>query len=151
MKRSRETITAFVLVALVIIAFSFQGLTSEDAPQTELFSPFDRVIRENAQRMIQEGRRVFRFDTFGDEAFWGDTLKLHQAITGVKLGGVGPGLSPNAALAMGLKVDVDALPQNILSDLKAGRLDLDDSATTVALLKLNAVVGLTGFSTIRAA
>jgi hypothetical protein len=145
MKPYRGTISAFVLVALVIIAYSFQGLTAQDVTQSDILSSFDHVIRKNTQRMIEEGRRIFRFDTFGDEAFWGDTLKLHQAISGGKLGGVGPGLTPNAALALGLKVDVNALPRDILSNLKAGRLDLDDPATTVALLKLNAVVGLTGF------
>src|SRR5262249_33720896 len=56
-------------------------------------SSFDSTITQNAQRMIEEGRKIFRFDTFGDEAFWGDQLKLHQAIVGQKLGGVGPGLS----------------------------------------------------------
>jgi hypothetical protein len=95
--------------------------------------------------MIEEGRQIFRSDTFGDEAFWGDTLKLHQAIAGAKLGGVGPGVSPKTALAVGLKVDVDALPPALVEQLKAGKVDLDNSATTLALLKLNAVVGLTGF------
>jgi hypothetical protein len=61
--------------------------------------------------LIEEGRQIFRFDTFGDEAFWGDTLKLHQAIKGQKLGGVGPGLSPNTALSLGLKVDVMLSPK----------------------------------------
>ena len=59
---------------------------------------------------IEEGKQTFRYDTFGDEAFWGDTLKLHQAIEGRRTGGVGPGVSPKTALAVGLKVDVDALP-----------------------------------------
>jgi hypothetical protein len=39
----------------------------------------DERINRNAQQMVDEGRQIFRFDTFGDEAFWGDTLKLHQA------------------------------------------------------------------------
>ncbi len=70
---------------------------------------FDGAIRRNAERMIEQGRRIFRFDTFGDEAFWGGTLKLHQAIEGARLGGVGPGVSPATALAVGLKVDAEAL------------------------------------------
>jgi hypothetical protein len=107
-------------------------------------SPFDQVISTNGAQMIEEGRKTFRFDTFGDEAFWGDQLKLHQAIAGQKLGGVGPGLSPKAALAMGLKVDADALPATLVRQLKAGQVNLEDPATTVALLKLNAVVGVTG-------
>src|SRR4029079_7696315 len=88
---------------------------------------------------------TFRFDTFGDEAFWGDTLRLHEAIEGAAHGGVGPGLSPRAAIDAGLKVDVDALPGSVQSQLRRGQLDLDDPAVTLALLKLNAVVGVTGF------
>jgi cytochrome c5 len=95
--------------------------------------------------MVDDGKQTFRFDTFGDEAFWGDTLQLHQAIEGAKLGGVGPGVSPATALAVGLKVDVDALPPDLIAALKLGKVNLQDPATTVALLKLNAVVGLTGF------
>jgi hypothetical protein len=88
---------------------------------------------------------VFRFDTFGDEAFWGDALKLHQAIEGTGFGGVGTGVSPETALAVGLKVDVDALPPALVANLKNGRVNLDDPATTLALLELNAVIGVTGF------
>jgi hypothetical protein len=95
--------------------------------------------------MMSEGRRVFRFDTFGDEAFWGDTLKLHLAIEGSTFGGVGAGVSPKTALAVGLKVDVDALPEKLIAQLKKGKVNLDDPATTLALLKLNAVIGVTGF------
>jgi hypothetical protein len=105
----------------------------------------EESIRKHALRTIDEGRRIFRYDTFGDEAFWGDTLKLHQAIAGAALGGVGPGVSPNTALAVGLKVDADALPGSLKSDLRHGRVNLDDPAVTLALLKLNAVVGVTGF------
>jgi hypothetical protein len=103
------------------------------------------VVRQHADRQIEEGRRVFRYDTFGDEAFWGDTLRLHEAIEGEKLGGVGPGVSPRTALAVGLKVDWDALPRTLRQDLREGRVDLDDPATTLALLRLNSVVGVTGF------
>ncbi|PYJ85031.1 MAG: hypothetical protein DME70_10245, partial [Verrucomicrobia bacterium] len=68
----------------------------------------DRAITANAQKMIEEGRQVFRFDTFGSEAFWGDTLQLHKAIAGQKNGGIGEGVSPKTALSVGLKVDADA-------------------------------------------
>jgi hypothetical protein len=105
----------------------------------------DRRIEEHAQRTLAEGRQIFRYDTFGDEAFWGDTIKLHEAIQGKHFGGVGPGVSPKTALAVGLKVDVDALPHELIKNLRKGRVDLDDPATTLALLKLNAVVGVTGF------
>ena len=98
----------------------------------------------NAQRMLTEGKQTFRFDTFGDEAFWSDALQLHRAIEGAQFGGVGPGVSPATALAVGLKVDSEALPQSLISQLKHGRVNLDDPATTLALLKLNAVVGVKG-------
>src|SRR5690348_15319888 len=68
----------------------------------------------NALQLVDTGRKIFRFDTFGDEAFWGGALKLHQAIEGASQGGTGPGLSPKAAIAAGLKVDIDAIPNDIL-------------------------------------
>jgi hypothetical protein len=109
-------------------------------------APFDRQVDQNAGRMLGEGRQTFRFDTFGDEAFWGDTLKLHLAIEGARFGGVGPGISPRTALGLGLKVDADALRKGgLLGDLRSGKANLDDPAATLALLKANAVVGLTGF------
>lgn len=95
--------------------------------------------------LIREGQRVFRFETFGDEDFWGGQLQLHLAIAGEQNGGVGPGLSPQAALAVGLKVDAGALPPSLRRDLVNGRVDLTDPAVTLQLLRLNAVVGITGF------
>ena len=105
----------------------------------------DEQNRKAAQQLFEQGREIFRFDTFGDEAFWGDALQLHRAIEGEALGGVGPGVSPKTALAIGLKVDSAALPDSLKQALAAGQVDLDDPATTLALLKLNAVVGLKGF------
>jgi hypothetical protein len=105
---------------------------------------FDRTITVSSHRMLDEGRRIFRYDTFGDEAFWGDTLRLHEAIAGSANGGVGPGVSPKTALAVGLKVDADALPPAVVSGIKSGAISLDDPATTLALLQLDAVVGVTG-------
>jgi hypothetical protein len=112
----------------------------QDPTKTEI----DRQINKNAGEMIEQGRQIFRYDTFGDEAFWGDTLKLHRAIEGTKFGGVGPGVSPKTALAVGLKVDMDALPKTLVQQIEKGKVDLDDPATTLALLKLNAVVGVQG-------
>src|SRR5436853_5895036 len=66
---------------------------------------------------------LFRSDTFGDEAYWTDKLKLHQAIEGSKFGGVGAGVSPKTALAVGLKVDMDALPADLVAKVKAGQVD----------------------------
>jgi hypothetical protein len=107
-------------------------------------SGFDGIIDQHADDMMKEGRRIFRFDTFGDEDFWGGTLGLHKAIAGERLGGTGPGVSPRTALAVGLKVDTDALPQPVIQSLQRGRVDLDDPSVTVDLLRLNAVVGVTG-------
>jgi hypothetical protein len=107
-------------------------------------NPWDTVITQNDAKLLQDGRNVFRFDTFGDETFWGDTLQLHKAIEGAKNGGVGDGVSPKTALSVGLKVDMDVLPANLVAQIKAGQVNLDDPATTLALLKLNAVVGVKG-------
>ena len=108
-------------------------------------SNFDTLIASHARTMMDEGKRTFRFETFGDEAFWGDTLKIHQAIEGAALGGVGPGVSPRTALAVGLKVDSEVLPTSLVQQLRRGNVDLDSPATTLALLRMNAVVGLKGF------
>jgi hypothetical protein len=105
----------------------------------------DRLIRRNAQRMIEDGQEIFRYDTFGSEVFWGDALQLHKAIAGAKNGGVGAGVSPKTALSVGLKVDADALPDPLKQQIKDGKVDLDEPSTTIALLKLKSVVGVTGF------
>src|SRR5438093_2961577 len=97
-------------------------------------------VESSALATLKNGRNIFRFDTFGDQAFWGDTLKLHQAIEGANHGGVGPGVSPKTALSVGLKVDVDVLPSNVREQLLRGAGNLDDPATTLLLLKANAVV-----------
>jgi mono/diheme cytochrome c family protein len=143
------------LLSIVLVVATGLGLAFALIPGPHFYHPasaqraalgdFDRAIAQNAQQMLDEGRRIFRYDTFGDEAWWGDTLKLHQAIEGAKHGGVGPGVSPKTALAVGLKVDMDALPADLVDQIKAGKVDLDDPATTLALLKINAVVGVTGF------
>jgi hypothetical protein len=122
-----------------------QGPPAQSHASREKLRNFDAEIVANATDLLNDGRETFRFDTFGDEVFWGGTLQLHQAIKGAALGGVGPGVSPTTALTLGLKVDVDALPQPLINKLKQGKVNLDDPATTVALLKLNAVVGLQGF------
>jgi hypothetical protein len=98
-----------------------------------------------AAAMIEQGRETFRFDTFGDEDFWGGELKLHEAIAGATLGGRGPGLSPRQALQLGLKVDAEAIPETLAQQIRAGSVNLDDPANTLALLQLQAVVGVTGF------
>jgi hypothetical protein len=82
-----------------------------------------------------EGKSIFRFDTFGDEQLWTDTLRLQQAISTV---------SPRTALEVGLKVDADALPPSVINAIKNGQVNLNDPAVTIQLLKLNAVVGVIG-------
>jgi hypothetical protein len=114
------------------------------APAQTNARAFDARVRKQAIEAFRQGRETFRFDTFGDEDFWGGQLQLHRAIEGDRFGGVGPGISPNAALNLGLKVDLDALPGPVVAKLRAGRVNLDDPATTLLLLKLNAVVGLKG-------
>jgi hypothetical protein len=130
----------FALFAIAVVVI----FTAAEEPSLTTQGP-DAALPGRTLEMLREGKRTFRFDTFGDEAFWGDALRLHEAIEGEKHGGVGPGVSPKTALAVGLKVDVDALPRDLRNDLKKGEVDLDDPAVTLALLRLNSVVGLTGF------
>ena len=104
------------------------------------------AVKTSASTLIDEGRQTFRFETFGDEAFWGDTLKIHQALEGSTHGGVGGGVSPATALAVGLKVDSEVLPASLVNDIKANKVNLNDPAVTLALLDLGAVVGVKGFS-----
>src|SRR4029434_9351226 len=107
MSRSvRFFLFAFFAIAVVVC---FTAADNPAGPSLTTQSP-DAALNGRTLEMLREGRQTFRFDTFGDEAFWGDTLRLHEAIEGEKDGGVGPGVSPKTALAVGLKVDVDALP-----------------------------------------
>jgi hypothetical protein len=126
--------------------FNF-GCDGDSDGHAEVFAPpgINEQIDKNAATMLEEGRQTFRFDTFGDETFWGDALRLHDAIKGEARGGVGLGLTPTAALSLGLKVDADALPQDLKTQLGAGQVDLNAPQTTIELLRLNSVVGLTGF------
>lgn len=94
--------------------------------------------------LIAEGKNIFRYDAFGDEAFWSGLLHIDKAIAGANNGGFGPGVSPKAALGIGLKVDAEALPAEVVAGITNGTLSLDDPATTLALLKLNAVLGVKG-------
>jgi hypothetical protein len=154
---SAKVSTTCVSLALLVGSASIgcagpQGGTSERSDSPPVAAAVDQTesslgggIPASVFSTFIEGRRTFRFDTFGDETFWGDTLKLHQAIAGSANGGVGDGVSPNTALAVGLKVDSQALPRSLRTDLQNGKVNLDDPATTLALLRLNAVVGLTGF------
>ena len=99
-------------------------------------------IDRTSARLLNEGRKVFRHETFGDEAWWTDTIQLHKAIAGRKHGGVGGGVSPATALGVGLKVDIDAIPKKIQRAIARGAVDLNDPAVTLALLQLDAVLGV---------
>ena len=137
-------LAGFALAAVTAVSLGTAVSHDEPDDKVEWGRARDAQVEKQAQRTLKDGRRIFRFDTFGNEAFWGDTLRLHEAIAGRANGGVGPGVSPATALAVGLKVDVNALPNRLRTDLRKGRVDLADPATTLALLKLNAVVGVRG-------
>src|SRR6187455_2602077 len=89
---------------------------------------------DDVRAVLAEGRNTFRNETFGDERYWTDTARMHEVVR--------ESLSPNAALKAGLKVDAEALPAELAAAIKRGEVDLDSPATTVALLALNAVVGI---------
>jgi hypothetical protein len=131
------------VIAVVIAAFVLSGRNEASlAP-----APPDIPLIADARALILEGRQTFRHDTFGDEAFWGAQLQLHEAIAGAANGGVGPGLSPNQALGLGLKVDWQALSPQTRQAINHDQVDLDDPAVTIELLRQNSVVGVTGFFT----
>ena len=125
----RVIATASVLFVLAM-AFAVSGLApSTQAKQNAAASELEFGTRH------PDGRAIFRFDTFGDEQLWTDVLRMHEVI---------PTVDPVTALAVGLKVDVDALPDEVVAALRAGDVDLTNPAVTVELLRLNAVVGVKG-------
>ncbi len=136
--------TISILICMVLLLIYVTGITQSDKQkeQDKKDKGFDEEIINNAKQLFTQGRNVFRFETFGDEIFWSDMLKLHQAIEGSQFGGVGNGLSPKDALTAGLKVDLDALPPALVNRLKRGEVNLNDPAVTLELLKLNAIVGV---------
>src|SRR5687767_14736894 len=101
---------AAVAVFVSIAALVSVAATTADsrARLSQLF--LDKEVETNAVTTIKQGRETFRHETFGDEGFWGDTIRLHQAVAGEANGGVGPGVSPATALSVGLKVDSTAIP-----------------------------------------
>ena len=103
--------SALVVMTLTAVASATSASTSQASGRSGVTAA-GRDGGNGGSSLVREGKQTFRFDTFGDEAFWGGTLQLHKAIEGAANGGVGPGVSPKTALALGLKVDVDALPQS---------------------------------------
>jgi hypothetical protein len=114
------------LVSLGTVALAITGCGGGGSPPDESADP----------AVIAQGKEIFRFDTFGDETQWSDTLRMHEAIAAA--------VDPTTALAVGLKVDAEALPPAVVQGIQNGSISLTSPATTVALLKLNAVVGLKG-------
>ena len=125
--RTPRTALALVATTGVAIVAMFVACDSNDVP-TEPTRP-DPVL-------VAQGKDIFRFDTYGDETFWADTLRLHEVIQ--------KAVDPTTALSVGLKVDTDSLPPAVVQGIQNGTISLTQPATTVALLKLNAVVGLKG-------
>lgn len=146
MRRLMFVLGVLAFGAVAAVAFrSIEGASPAAAasgPSVTRHGGADPV--DNAEDLARQGQQTFRFDTFGDEPFWSGTLQLDKAIEGAANGGEGPGVSPATALAVGLKVDVDALPASVRTAIQNGTVDLNDPATTLALLKLNAVVGVKG-------
>jgi hypothetical protein len=140
---------AFLLVLTCSVTATCARLTkdvpTDPAVKAQQGRPsFDEEAGAYMKRLYEQGQKIFRNDTFGSEAFWGDQLQLHRAILGESQGGVGPGISPRAALKLGLKVDQGEMPEAAVAMVKKAALDLDKPETTLALLKANAVVGVTG-------
>ena len=139
----KEKIILILIGLLAIECGSPKKQKRTDADDPGNPNAWNTSITENANDMLEKGKAVFRFETFGDEVFWTDKLQLHRAIADEGAGGVGKGLTPQEALDAGLKVDLDILPKALKKQIKDGKL-LDDTDATLALIKLNAVVGVVG-------
>src|SRR5919109_3237112 len=145
-RRSPRVLIAFASF-LFVLTLSIVWNYTTSAQVGRAPAMFDRTIEQNAISSFARGRQIFRFDTFGSEAFWGGKLRLHQPIIGARFGGVGPGLSPRMALAAGLKVDVEMVPPGLIGRFQAGQVSLDDPAVTLELVAAGAVLGVTAFTT----
>src|SRR3954467_15992798 len=114
-------------ITAIALAFALSGCGHGGGDNND--SPPDPAL-------VKQGQEIFRFDTFGDETKWTDTLRMHEVVRSA--------VDPVTALSVGLKVDSEALPAAVVQGIQNGSVDLKSPATTVALLKLNAVVGLKG-------
>jgi len=120
---------------LALSAVFVAGIAFSGAKEGEKKSQFLGNAQDNAKQLIDQGRQIFRFDTYGDEAFWTGQLHMQQAVST---------LSPQTALALGLKVDAQALSPSVIEKIKHGQVDLSDPGVTLALIKQNAVLGVVG-------
>lgn len=144
MRHSSMHIAAWTIAPAIVLGLAL-SLYSCTTAKVETSTPESRrAINAHGSDLIDQGREIFRFDTFGSETFWEKT-RLHDAIAGEKNGGVGAGVSPNAALKLGLKVDLQKAPKALLPLIQMGSVSLNDPATTLALLKADTVVGVKGF------
>ena len=123
-------IGAASIVFVLAMAYAVSGF----APATQA-EHAGSIWRQASQQTLRDGQQIFRFDTFGDEQLWTNVLRMHEAVATV---------DPATALAVGLKVDVEALPAPVVAALQAGQVDLTNPAVTIELLRLNAVVGVKG-------
>jgi hypothetical protein len=148
--RTRSILFATV-TSVVAFAAACRHLSTAGAPQNPavraygIGRSFSEAVDDNNKALFEEGKNVFRHETFGDEVFWGDSLQLHKAIAGERHGGVGPGLTPRQALAAGLKVDVGHLNRITVNAIRGGSASLDEVQTTLELLRADAVVGVKAF------
>lgn len=138
----RKTVFFLMLFGISIIFIQCKDDDLIPIPEELVISP---PIELNLNPdLVAQGKEIFRHDTFGSEAQWTDLLELDKAILGAANGGFGPGLDPTTALAIGLKVDAEVLPQAVVDGITDGSIDLTDPMTTVALLDLDAVIGVKG-------
>jgi len=136
---------ALLAAAVLVLAClpAMKGVPKNPAVEAEQTRMgHDARIDAHGEKMLRDGREIFRYDSFGSEDFWGGQLRLHEAILGAENGGVGPGLTPKEALRLGLKVDAGQLPEILGKAVQEGSVDLDDPETTIALLRAHSVVGV---------
>jgi hypothetical protein len=143
MKQKRK---AMILAGIALLIAFIQCTKSFNDAETRSSRLGTNELASNQKdkSLIEQGKEIFRYDAFGDEEFWSGLLHIDKAILGSALGGFGPGVSPMTALSVGLKVDAEALPPEVVAGIQSGAIKLNDPATTVELLRLNAVVGVKG-------
>jgi cytochrome c5 len=142
--RYKKHVLVMLSMMLIIALTQCTKLNDEAAKSEDEVAKSKNEADQTKPSLIAEGKNIFRYDSFGDEDFWSGLLHIDKAIAGANHGGFGPGVSPATALAVGLKVDAEALPPDVVAAISSGAVDLNDPATTLALLKLNAVVGVKG-------